>query len=371
MSHATPLLPPPPREITLGEGRRIRLVSQIGRGSVAAVMRGIYETPHGLSRTIAVKVFDVLSSEEQEIITATLAHAAREAACVQHPNVVPVIEFGLMAPGQPFVMMELVEGRSLAELVDSCARTRQRMPLDLALFIGIEIAEALAGARLARTPEGVQLGVVHGELSTNDVLLSWGGEVKVTDFGLGAAARASSSVRSIRALARRVRALAPEVARGQPGDARGDVFSLGVALREMLVGPRFPAHISEAEAIHYAREGTVPTGVFEPQLSAELRTLLARATDRDPMCRFPHAGAFAYELRRVALGMGVGDGRTFLRHAMPKLFVARDDEVTEEVPRAYLAAAPDRFAALRGERESGLVLKGEPRGEWRDDEDED
>jgi serine/threonine protein kinase len=370
MSLATPLLPPPPRDIALGENRRIRLVSQVGRGSMAAVNRAVYETPHGVQRAVAVKVFDLLSSDEQEVVVATLAQAVREAACIQHPNVAAVHEFGLMSPGQPFVVMELVEGRSLAALVDSCIKARKRMPLDIALFIGIEIAEALAGARLARTPDGVQLGVVHGELSPNDVLLSWSGEVKVTDFAFAAAARASSSVRSIRALARRIRALAPEVARGQLGDARADVFSLGVTLREMLVGPRFPPQISETEAINLAREGTVMSGVFEPQLASELRALLARATERDPSRRFPHAGVLAYELRRVALAMGVGDGRSFLRHAMPKLFApdARDEEVTGEIPGPKLDAhEEDRFAALRGDRASGMIRKSRARA-WEDAE---
>jgi serine/threonine-protein kinase len=229
----------------------------------------------------------------------------------------------------------------------------------------MEVADALAGARLATTPENVRLGVVHGELSPNDVLLSWGGEVKVSDFGVAAATRAASSIRSVRTLAQRIRALAPEVARGQMGDARSDVFSLGVLLREMLVGPRFPPSMSEKEALEQARDGVVASAVFEPQLSQELRVILGRALDRDPARRFPHAGALGYELRRVALAMGVGDGRSFLRNALPRVFASSmvdDDEITDEVRfGARPSGVVDRFVRLReGEltdRESGTIRR--------------
>lgn len=374
MTSATPLIPPPQRDIVLCEGRRVRIGAQVGRGSMSTVYRGVAEGPFGLQRAVAVKVFDALSSDECESVIRTLAHAARDAVCIQHPNVVALFDFGMIGPAQPYAVMELVDGRTLASLLDSCARSNRRMPLDVALFIGIEVAEALAGARLARTPDGVQLGVVHGELSASDVLLSWNGEVKVADFGFAAAARASSSVRSLRALAHRVRSLAPEVARGREGDARSDVFSLGITLRELLVGPRFPGTLSDAEALKWARDGVVYSGMFEPQLSPELRALLARATERDPARRFAHAGVLSYELRRVALAMGVVDGRSFLRHAMPKLFPPRsqDEEVTGEITppgRISHSDSDDRFARLRGERTSGMMRKAKP-WDFEDDGEE-
>jgi serine/threonine-protein kinase len=186
--------------------------------------------------------------------------------------------------------------------------------------------------------------------------------VKVGDFGVAASARAASSVRSVRALARRVRALAPEVARGQLGDARSDVFSLGVMLREMMVGPRFPRIVSDAEALVWARDGVVHQSLFEPQLPPALQAILTRAVERDPAHRYPHAGVLGYELRRVAMTMGVGDGRAFLRTALSRAFGDdreddEDEEVTGELPSPPPVPAPrpsgvgmvDRFARLRGE----------------------
>jgi serine/threonine protein kinase len=362
MGRPTPLIPPPRKDIPLGDGRSLRIGAQVGRGSMATVYRGVIEGPFGLGRTVAVKVFDVIASDEHEAVLSALASAAQRSACVRHPNVLRVEDFGLIGPAQPYAVEELVEGRSLARFAAYAARHDERFPLDLALFIGAEVAEALAGARLACSPDGVRLGIVHGELSPFDVLLSWHGEVKVGDFGVTASARAASSVRSVRALARRVRALAPEVARGQLGDARSDVFSLGVMLREMMVGPRFPRIVSDAEALVWARDGVVHQSLFEPQLPQALQAILTRAVEREPAHRYPHAGALGYELRRVAFAMGVGDGRAFLRTALSRSFGddrADDDEeeVTGEMrlpppspaPRPSGVAMVDRFARLRGE----------------------
>lgn len=376
MGRVTPLVPPPQRDIVLDDVRTLAIGAQIGRGSMATVYRGVIDGAYGVRHAVALKMFDVIASDEHESVLATIGHAARDAACVRHPNVVALHEFGLVSAVQPFVVLELVEGHTLAELLEAFHKTRQRLPLDLALFIGTEIAEALAGARLASSPEGMRLGLVHGELSPTDVLLSWGGEVKVGDFGIAAAARVASTVRSVSSLARRVCALAPEVARGGTGDARSDVFSLGVLLREMMLGPRFPASVTDSQALSLAREGAVMASVFEPQLMPELRGLIERAVEPDPARRYPHAGALAYELRRVALAMGVGDGRSFLRHAMPKAFAidSWDDEPTGELvdgrsSRPFGVRRPsdaDRFSRLRTPPESGTLLRG---ARWDDDED--
>jgi serine/threonine protein kinase len=382
MALATPLIPPPRDEIPLGDGRFLRLGAQVGRGSMATVYRGVIEGPYGIARTVAVKVFDVVASDEHEAVLAALTSAARRSACVRHPNVLRVEEFGLVGPAQPYAVEELVEGRSLARFAAHAARRKERIPLDLGLFIGAEVAEALAGARLACSPDGVRLGLVHGELSSCDVLLSWHGEVKVGDFGVAASTRAASSVRSVRSVARRIRALAPEVARGQLGDARSDVFSLGVLLRELLVGPRFPQIVSDAEALRWARDGVVHQSLFEPQLPQALQAILTRAVERDPAHRYPHAGAMGYELRRVALAMGVGDGRGFLRTALSRAFLDHDgddgdDEVTGEMspplparppaPRPSGVAMVDRFARLRGDDEDPPPL---PRAGSPDDSEQ-
>jgi serine/threonine-protein kinase len=321
--------------LAVGRDRRARLVQPLGKGAVSTVYRAVLENELGLERAVAVKLFDSVSSDEAELVLEALRTTACRAALVRHPNVVEVFDLGLHH-AQAFFVEELVEGVSLAALMERWAERGRRVPLDLALFVASEIAEGLSGARTAKGPEGMMLGMAHGGLTAREVLLSWRGEVKVSDFEVSTARGASSSVRSLRAVANRASTMAPEVAQGYSGDARADVFSLGVLMRELLVGPRFPKDISNAEAVRLAREGYVHPICFGPQLPAPLLQVMTRALEVEPEQRYPNASAMAFDLRRITLSMGVGDGRWFLRRALDAEWGNDASEVTAEnrYPRA-------------------------------------
>jgi serine/threonine-protein kinase len=321
--------------LELGGGRRLRLLDSIGKGSAATVYRGQMSTPVlgaegvAVARPVAVKLFTSLASDDSEPILSALAETTRRLACVAHPNVAQVYECGVWR-GRPFIVSELVAGVSLTTLALTFRGKRRRLPLDVALFIGAEVGEALAGARVARDVDGVQLGMVHHAVSAREVLLSWRGEVKVTDFETSTARAAGSSVRSLRGVAGRAVGMAPEVAQGREADARSDVFSFGVLLRELLVGPRFPDGLSDAEAIGLAREGYVKPLTFQPHLPQGLVAVIDRALEIDPDHRYPNACAMAFDLRREAFAMGVGDGRYFLRRVLEREWVQYADEVTAQ-----------------------------------------
>lgn len=323
---------PSPCEVSsleLDDGRTLHLLDVVGAGSATVVYRAVIESTYGLRRNVAAKLFGRISSDDLEQVSAALAIAAQRAALVSHPNVVDTYDL-FVHDGQPIILTELVSGVPLDALVERHAERRQRLPLDLALFVATEIGEALSGARTAPDDEGMQLGLLHLGLSPREVLLSWRGEVKVEGFGLTTARGGTSSVRSLGAVAGRANMMAPEVAAGDEGDARADVFSLGVLLRELLVGPRFPGGISNAQAIRLAREGYVQPICFQPHLPDALVDVMQRAIEVDPDARFPNATAMVFELRRVGLAMGVGDGRYFLRRALDRELGDGTDETTAE-----------------------------------------
>jgi serine/threonine protein kinase len=339
---APTLLHPRADLIEVGEDRRVRLLQVIGKGASSVVHQGLLEHRSGLARLVAVKVFGSVSSEDADQVLAVAARTAIRAACIRHPNVVETYDFGQWR-GQPYFINELVDGVSLQALLERYADRSLRLPLDLALFIACEIGEALSGARTMRDHRGMQLGMLHLALGARKVLLGWRGEVKVSDFETSMAQLASSSIRNLRAVAHRTATMAPEVAHGHVGDGRSDVFSLGVLLREMFVGPRFGRDVENADAVRLARDGFVQSMSFQPHLPEALVQVIERALRIDPVDRYPNASAMAFELRRIALAMGVGDGRLFLRRALERDFGNDASEVTAERP--YSTAPPPAPAA--------------------------
>jgi serine/threonine-protein kinase len=342
MGLPTPLSPHPLESLGLQDGRVVQLGHPLGRGTMATVYKGVLTAQFDLKRPVAVKVFNVVATDDHELAVSGLARAAQRMACVRHPNVVLVHDFG-MEGLQAYIVSELIDGMTLRQLIDAYAVRGRRMPLDLALFIAIEIAEGLTGARLARDPDSsLQMGLTHGDLSAREVMLSWHGEVKLTDFELAIARQATSSVRTLSQLARRADTLAPEVACGLLGDARSDVFSLGILLREMLIGPRFSRDVSETEALGQARDGLVSDSWMHPHLPEGLMHVLHRSLAVEPNERYPQAGAMAYDLRRISLPLGVGDGRIFLRNALQSEREDRSDATVEHLPSGAIRAARRR-----------------------------
>jgi eukaryotic-like serine/threonine-protein kinase len=299
-------------DFDLEDGRRLSLHAPIGKGSASIVYRGTIASPYGLRRNIAAKVFGTMATDDAENVSNAIANAAQRSALIQHPNVVETYDY-LVYQDRPLLLLELVEGVNLGMLMDHYAEQRRRMPLDLAVFIALEVAEALAGARETRDADGMHLRLLHLALTPREILLSWRGEVKVEGFGLDVVRAGTSSVRTLRGVAGRAGMMAPEIACGLPANARADVFSLGMLLRELLVGPRFPKGVSNAESIRLAREGYLQPITFAPDLPPELVQTMNRALTVETDARHPNASAMVYELRKIALSLGVGDQRYFLR----------------------------------------------------------
>jgi serine/threonine protein kinase len=188
--------------------------------------------------------------------------AARRAACVRHPSVIQTLE------------IDRTDGRHAAD--------------------------------------GALTGLVHGDLSPRQVLVSDQGEVKIGDFGQGDLRDVVSHVRSRYGIAY----TAPEVACGLESDPRSDVFSLGVMLHEMLVAPRFAAKTPVEDVVKMVRDGRFHSSVLEPNLPRDLRAVIDRALEPNPAQRYPHARALAFDLRREMLRMGLCDAQTCIRQAV-------------------------------------------------------
>jgi serine/threonine-protein kinase len=213
---------------------RYRLGRLLGTGGMAEVFLGTLSGADGFTRQVAIKRVrrDLWARPEYATMFTKEAHLAAQ---LSHPNVVSVLDFDRDSEGRPFLVMEYVDGMSLAELVEIA-------PLSYAVTSHI-VLEVLCGLGYAHDlPRGG--GVIHRDVSPHNVLLSRNGSVKIADFGIakahdGTAASASDVNRG------KTGYLSPEQLRGQDLDGRSDLFSVGIVLWELLAGGRlFPARLA-------------------------------------------------------------------------------------------------------------------------------
>jgi serine/threonine-protein kinase len=210
---------------------------------------------------------------------------AKLSMSLAHQNIVPVFDFGRI-DDQVFLAMERVEGKDLGS---SLARAERPMPPMLAAFVAAECLQALDYAHHRKGPDGADLGIVHRDVTPRNVLLSWSGEVKLTDFGIALLAGDESSK-----TAGTPAYMAPEQARGEPTDPRADVYAVGLVLREAVTGVR-PRKGTDREAtIAVAQQGTLEP--WPEDFASPLRALVDKATALAKEDRFPDARSMLEEL---------------------------------------------------------------------------
>jgi serine/threonine protein kinase len=264
-------------DVVLGD--RYRLIGPLSAGGMGSVWEGEDTV---LRRRVAVKVLsDGLAADRRFV--ERFRREARAAAGLSHPNVAGVFDFG-EDQGSPFIVMELIDGETLADRIE-----RGALDPDEAVGIAVGVAEALQAAH--------DSGIIHRDVKPGNVMLTSSGDVKVMDFGIAAAAWAAPLTDTGRTLGTATY-ISPEQARGHMVDPRSDVYSLGVVLFEMLTGrPPFQGDSPVAMAAAHAQEPPPSLGRSAPELPAHVAEACERALAKDPDDRPPSAAAFAAMLR--------------------------------------------------------------------------
>jgi serine/threonine protein kinase len=298
----------------MGSFGRYTIFGRIASGGMASVYFARVRGGEGFARTVAVKRLHPHLAEDPAF-RATLIDEARMAARIHHPNVVPTLDV-FSEEGEVLVVMEYVRGESLARLLKP--EVGRPMPLPIASAIAVGALYGLHAAHEAKSDRGLPLGIVHRDVSPQNILVGTDGLPRVIDFGVAKAAGRLQITRDGAVKGKRAY-MAPEQIAGDAVTPQADVYAMGVILWEMLAAERLFCGDNES-----ALAASVLAGVKEPPsrhtpgLPAALDALVMRAVARNPEERFASAQEMAEALVRVvtpALSADVGRWVEDLAHA--------------------------------------------------------
>jgi eukaryotic-like serine/threonine-protein kinase len=278
---------------------KYRLEERIGAGGMGVVHRATYCPEGGFERVVAIKLLHAHLLSEVRFIDAFREEAELSARLV-HANVVQVFDFGRVRDAY-FLAMEHVDGITLAEFLRRMVSLGRNLSEASAVWITREVLLGLAHAHhVARDPKGELLRVVHRDLCPSNVLLSFSGDVKISDFGVAKALRDAAFSQTATILGH-VGYMAPEQARGEPIDERSDLFAVGVVVWELLAMQSLFRSSADASALLSIMRGDVRRiRLVRPAVSPDWEPFFDRALAAEPAHRFATADAMREALERIA-----------------------------------------------------------------------
>jgi eukaryotic-like serine/threonine-protein kinase len=331
---------------------RYELMGEIASGGMATVYLARLTGMGGFQRFVAMKRLHPHLASEKEFVEMFLDEA-RIAARIHHPNVVPILEVGASTVGY-YLVMEYIEGDTLARLLARAASTGKRLPVSIALRVAIDMLSGLHAAHELRDDLNQPVNLVHRDVSPQNVLVGQDGIARITDFGVARAASRLTATR-VGQLKGKIAYMAPEQAAGAEDlDRRADVFSAGIVIWEALAQKRLFKAENEAATLSRVIAEPVPL-LFQiaPQVSKEVSGVVMRALDRDPNKRFASCATFADALEAAAaLKDKVASPRelaAYVNEVMGQEIAQQRDNV-----RTWLAHSEPTGAAA-GELPSGIV----------------
>jgi serine/threonine protein kinase len=311
---------------------------QLGAGGMAQVHRAEQAGIEGFSKVVALKRMLPHVAANEDMVR-SFVREARLASYLRHANVAQTYELGKVGDTY-FIAMELIEGRSLREVLRRCAGLGKMMPVPFALGILNQICDALDYAHNLRDDEGKPLGIIHRDVSPSNVIVAEDGVVKLIDFGIAKASSAGMQTLS-GTIKGKFGYMAPEYLGGSI-DARADLFAVGVIAHELLTNrPLFTTN-DDIDTLQRVRSmEIIPPSRKNPAVPPEIDDIVMTALERDPDRRWQQA--------------------TALRNALTTLTKRLDMQVTNKEVVVWLDALDFDSATLpfHGERAGADPVEGE------------
>jgi eukaryotic-like serine/threonine-protein kinase len=284
---------------------RYALYGVLASGGMATVHFGRLIGPVGFSRTVAIKRLHPQFAADPEFV-AMFLDEARLAARIRHPNVIPTLDV-VATSGELFLVMEYVPGESMARLVRAMRGRGFIIPPNVTVAIMVGVLQGLHAAHEARNEQGAPLGIVHRDVSPQNVLVGADGQARVLDFGVAKAAGRVQTTREGQ-LKGKLAYMAPEQLRGETCSRQTDIYAAAVVLWEALAGDRLFKADNEGAVISKVLEGRVapPSHTMTPNMDGPTRLMVGRldaivmrAISREPADRFATAREMALALEKA------------------------------------------------------------------------
>ena len=270
------------------------LLEKIATGGMAELFLAKRKGVEGFEKILAIKRILPHMAENEEFVTMFIDEA-KLAAQLTHHNICQIFDLGKIENAY-YIAMEYVHGKDLRGILKSSRTKGKPMSVDLAVLVISKIASALDYAHRKRGSNGQPLNLVHRDVSPQNILISYEGEVKLVDFGIAKAAT-KAHVTQHGALKGKLLYMSPEQAWGKAVDKRSDIFSLGVVLYELLTGRPlfFGENDTEVTILEKVREARItPTREFNSRVPAELEKIVTRALKKTADDRYQSA----YEMQK-------------------------------------------------------------------------
>ncbi|HET7500548.1 MAG TPA: protein kinase [Kofleriaceae bacterium] len=273
-----------------------RLVRQIAVGGMAEIHLAKTAGIAGFEKYVALKMIHPNFAEDEQFIQ-MLVDEAKIAVQLTHGNIAQTFDLGRVGDTY-YITMEYVDGADLYKILRRASEQDIAMPLDVCAFIGKEISSALDHAHRKRDHTGKSLGIVHRDVSPQNVLVSYSGEVKLVDFGIAKATMKARQT-AVGVIKGKYYYMSPEQAWGHPIDHRSDIFSAGIVLYEMITGQMLYLEEDLHKLLEMARSADIaPPSKLRKGVPPQLERIVMHALAKDPGERYQTAGDFATDLER-------------------------------------------------------------------------
>jgi serine/threonine-protein kinase len=340
--------------VTLAAGTQIGkyvVLKKLAEGGMAEIYLATSQGAEGFEKEVVIKRIRSFLASDPGFVDMFIAEA-RLASRLNHGNVVQIFDFAKHEDTY-YLAMEYVRGCTLWDLRKKCKDLMEPVPPVLVAHIGAEVARGLHYAHRLKV-NGEPLYLVHRDVTPHNVLISFDGAVKLTDFGI---AKAGNKLTSPGMLKGKFAYMSPEQSRGEHVDVRTDVFALGIVLWEMLTGGRLFDGDSELAVLRSVQQSTItPPSNLNPDVPEELNAVVMKALERHPEARYQTAGELERALIQVVLNHAQSPDDTDVASFVRRVYIGGVPSVQA------LPAMPERTQQLQGAQQSAAQDVPAPHG---------